>query len=239
MPDLKVFPTEAAQAAAAADLLVAWGAEAIRVHGRFRVALSGGRGPRGLFLALAKRPKALDWSKVELYWVDERWVPWTSPESNYGEANRLWLASMAQGPACFPMFNGALDAAAAARAYEIILSQRFGQVPPVFDLVLLGMGPDGHTASLFPGQASLDETRRLCLAVLQPATGQERLTLTLPVLTAARRCVFILSGAEKAELLAQVLAGTANVPAARVIPTHGELLWLADAGAAALAAKKP
>jgi 6-phosphogluconolactonase len=237
MPDLKVFPTEAAQAEAAADLFIAWGAEAIRVQGRFRVALSGGRGPRGLFQALAKRPKALDWVKVELYWVDERWVPWESPESNYGEASRLWLAAMAQGPACFPMFNAASDAAASARAYEIILSQRFGQVPPVFDLILLGMGPDGHTASLFPGQASLDETRRLCLAVRQPATGQERLTLTLPVLTAARRCVFILSGAEKAELLAQVLAGKSTVPASRVVPTHGEVLWLADASAASLLPK--
>ena len=233
MPEIKVFPSEAAQAEAAADLFVAWGAEAIRVKGRFRAALSGGRGPRGLFQALAKRPKALDWPSVELYWVDERWVPWESPENNYGEASRLWLASMAPGPVCFPMFNNAADAAAAARSYEIVLSQRFGQVPPVFDLVLLGMGPDGHTASLFPGQPSLDETRRLCLAVRQPSTGQERLTLTLPVLTAARRCVFILSGAEKAELLAQVLAGKADVPAARVVLTHGQVLWLADASAAA------
>jgi 6-phosphogluconolactonase len=177
----------------------------------------------------------LDWSKVELYWVDERWVAWDNTDSNYGEAQRLWLAGRTKGPLCFPMYNAALEPEAAADAYAALLARRFGAVPPVFDLILLGMGPDGHTASLFPGQASLDEIRRLCLAVQQPTSGQVRLTLTFPVLNAARRCVFLLSGAEKAALLAQVLQGKAVVPAARVAPVHGDLLWLADAAAASLA----
>lgn len=235
MPKLQVFPTETAQAQAAADLFMAWAQEAIRSRGLFRVALSGGRGPRGLFQILAQRAGDLDWGKVELYWVDERWVAWDSADSNYGEARRLWLRGMAKGPRCFPMFNAALGPEAAAEAYAALLAQRFGAVPPVFDLILLGMGPDGHTASLFPGQASLDETRRLCLAVRHPTSGQVRLTLSLPVLNAARRCVFLLSGAEKAALLAQVLEGKSTVPAARVAPEHGDLLWLADASAAAQA----
>ncbi|HTB23625.1 MAG TPA: 6-phosphogluconolactonase [bacterium] len=233
MPELKVYPTESAQAQAAAELFLSWGRDAIAARGRFRVALSGGRGPRGLFQALAQRPQALDWGKVELYWVDERWVDWGSPESNYGEARRLWLAALEPGPRCFPLFDASLEPEAAALAYEKLLTENFAAALPVFDLMLLGMGPDGHTASLFPGQASLDETRRLCLAVRHPASGQERLTLTLPVLNASRRCVFLLSGAEKAALMAQVLAGRAQVPAARVRPPQGELLWLSDAAAAA------
>jgi 6-phosphogluconolactonase len=233
MPTVNVFPTEAALAEAAADLFVQAGAEALAQRGSYRVALSGGRGPQGMFAALAERPRALDWAKVELYWADERWVEAGDSQSNFGEARRRWLDHWAAGPRCFPMVGAALTPAAAAAAYAALLMGRFGAELPAFDLVLLGMGPDGHTASLFPGQASLDERQRLCLAVTQPATGQARLTLTLPVLNAARRCAFLLGGAEKAGLLARVLAGQSDVPAARVHPAAGEPLWLTDAAAAA------
>jgi 6-phosphogluconolactonase len=232
MATLKRFKTEADLANGAAELFIAWANEAIREHGRFRAALSGGRGPRGLFAILAHRHKDVDWRRVELYWVDERWVPFFETDSNFGEAERLWLDGLAPGPLCFPMYDQALEPDAAAKAYEDLLVKNFGGVPPVFDLILLGMGPDGHTASLFPGQDSVHETRRLCLAVKQPSSGQQRVTLTLPVINAAKRCVFLLSGAEKAGLLAEVLAGNALVPAAHVRPAQGETLWLADATAA-------
>jgi len=233
MSTLNIYPTQSAQAQAAADLFIACGIESIRERGGFRAALSGGRGPRGLFKNLAGRAASMDWGKVELYWVDERWVPWSDADSNYGEAGRIWLDGWATRPSCFPMYGEGLGLENAARAYEELLVGNFGCKLPVFDLVLLGMGQDGHTASLFPGHASLDETARLCLGVRQPATGQERLTLTLPVLNAARRRVFMLGGGEKAALLAEILAGgRSDLPAARV--RRQDTLWLADQDAAAL-----
>lgn len=234
MPDLRVFPSPSDQAQAAADLFVAWGQEALKARGVFRAALSGGSGPLGLFAALAQRPQALDWARVELYWVDERWVAPTDPASNYGEARRHWLDLLPMGPDCSPMFNPQLQPDAAAQAYAELLQARTSEAVPVLDLILLGMGLDGHTASLFPGQASLDEDRRLCLALRHPSTGQSRLTLTLPVLNAGRRCVFLLQGSEKAALLAEVLAGASTLPAARIRPSQGELIWLVDGAAAAL-----
>lgn len=233
MPQLEVFPSDAEQAEAAADLFVTLGLEALGARGRFRAALSGGRGPRLLFKHLAGRAQTLDWRKVELYWVDERWVEWKSPESNYGETRRLWLDSLKPEPLCFPMYRGPGNPEAAAEAYEALLNHRTGTLPPVLDLVFLGMGADGHTASLFPGQSSLTETKRSCLAVRHPATGQERLTLTLPALNAARNCVFLLSGAEKAAVLVRALKGDPELPAARVHWEQGDALWLADEAAAA------
>lgn len=233
MPTLRRFPGPGALAQAAAELLVGCAKEAIAERGVFRAALSGGHDPRGMFSLLAANPPALDWSRVELYWVDERWVPVADPESNYGEAGRLWLDGLAQGPARFPMYDGAVEAPAGAEAYARLLRERFASPKPVFDLALMGMGPDGHTASLFPGAAELEESQRLCLALRHPASGQWRVTLTLPVINAARRVAFLVDGAEKAGLLAGVLDGSAKVPAARVRPLPGELLWMVDAAAAA------
>ena len=237
MSPLKVCADEAEQAAVCADLFIDSGRQALGARGAYKVALSGGRGPRGLYRALEARRGDLDWGRVELYWVDERWVEPQSPESNYGEARRLWLDAWtaSAGPVCHPMFRADLEPEAAADAYSALLSARVGRPWPVFDLALLGMGPDGHTASLFPGQPSLDERLRACLAVRQPASGQQRLTLTLPALNAARRCVFVLAGAEKAALLKRVLAGESDVPAARVRPAAGAPLWVADAAAAGAA----
>ncbi len=232
MPDVRVYPTQAEQAQAAADLFVSLGREPVAARGRFRAALSGGHDPHGMFEALKARPGDLDWGKVELYWVDERWVEWASPESNYGEAKRRWLDSLGSGPACFPMYRGPGNPEDAAEAYESLLMRRLGGRPPVLDLALLGMGPDGHTASLFPGSEALGERQRSCIAVRHPATGQVRLTLTLPVLNSARAAAFIVHGAAKAGTLARVLAGDAGLPAAWVKRDQGGALWLADREAA-------
>ncbi|MGH7441224.1 MAG: 6-phosphogluconolactonase, partial [bacterium] len=138
MPNLTIFDDEAALAGAAADHFISKAQEALAARGRFRAALSGGRGPRGLFQVLAQKTGALDWRKVELYWVDERWVDWKSADSNYGEAGRLWLDGLKAGPGCFPMYRGPGDPNEAAELYETLLARRLASKPPVFDLVLLG-----------------------------------------------------------------------------------------------------
>ncbi|HTB34348.1 MAG TPA: 6-phosphogluconolactonase [bacterium] len=231
MADLRVGQDDEDLARLAADHFIGQGREALAKRGRFNAALSGGRGPLGLFRALAGRPGDLDWSKVTLYWVDERYVPFKDPDSNFGAACRLWLDALSAGPTLRPMFKEGMDAETASRDYAALLRSELGPGTPVLDLCLLGMGPDGHTASLFPGQPSLSESSRLCLAVRHPSSGQERLTLTYPVLNASRNVAFIANGAEKAALLAQVLAGAADVPAARVRPAQAPV-WFVDRAAA-------
>jgi 6-phosphogluconolactonase len=236
MAELRVGQDDAALARLAADYFVEQGREALAKRGRFNAALSGGRGPQGLFRALASRPGDLDWTKVTLYWVDERYVPFKDSDSNFGTACRLWLDGLKNGPRLRPMYREGVDVETAARDYAAQLRSELGPGTPVLDLCLLGMGPDGHTASLFPGQPSLSESSRLCLAVKHPSSGQDRLTLTYPVLNASRNVAFIAQGAEKAGLIAQVLAnhGLSDVPAARVRPASPPI-WFVDRAAAAAA----
>jgi 6-phosphogluconolactonase len=230
-PNLEVFEDEAALGQGAAERFVKWGRQSIGKNGLFRAALSGGRGPRGMFRALTKMQDSLDWSKVELYWVDERWVPWSDPESSYADTHKLWLDGLPKGPKAFPMWQQGLSPELGANAYEALLKKNFGSNLPVFDLCLLGMGPDGHTASLFPGQAALEEKNRLCIPARRPKDGEERITLTLPVLNASDQVAFILSGMEKKDLLKAVLEGKSEVPASKIRPSSGKLLWLADRSA--------
>jgi 6-phosphogluconolactonase len=232
MAELRVGQDDADLARLAADFFIEQGKEALARRGGFNAALSGGRGPQGLFRALAGRPGALDWAKVTLYWVDERYVPFKDTDSNFGTACRLWLDHLSSGPRLRPMYREGLDVATAAREYAAQLRSELGPGTPVLDLCLLGMGPDGHTASLFPGQPSLSESSRLCLAVKQPSSGQDRLTLSFPVINASRRVAFIAQGAEKAGLISQVLSGHSDVPAARVRAAH-PAIWFLDQAAAA------
>ena len=233
MAELRVGQDDAALARMAADYFVEQGREALAKRGRFNAALSGGRGPQGLFRALANRPGDLDWTKVWLYWVDERYVPYKDSDSNFGTACRLWLDHLKNGPMLRPMYKEGMDVETASRDYAAHLRAELGPGTPVLDLCLLGMGPDGHTASLFPGQPSLSESSRLCLAVKHPTSGQDRLTLTYPVLNASRKVAFIAQGAEKAELIAKVLANhnLTDVPAARVRPAE-PAVWFVDPAAA-------
>jgi 6-phosphogluconolactonase len=209
------------------------GEYAIARHGRFRWALSGGTTPRKLYALLARPPlvRRIDWSRVEFFWGDERCVPPDHADSNYRTAREALLDLIQPDPAHVHRMRGEDPPEQAAAAYEAELRRAFelreGSPPPSFDLILLGMGADGHTASLFPGSAVLQEARRWV------ASDRNRVTLTLPVLNAAAHVLFLVSGTDKAQRLAEVLAGPdSGLPAQRVRPTHGKLEWSVDAAAA-------
>jgi 6-phosphogluconolactonase len=172
---------------------------------------------------------------VELFWVDERAVPPDHPESNYGIAHQLLINHLSElrPEAVHRMHGEAPDLDAAALAYEAELRIAFaarGAEPPAFDLVWLGMGPDGHTASLFPGTKGLDATDRWAIANWVPSQEAWRMTLTFPVLNAGRQVLFVVTGPDKAEALAGVRTGREDLPAARVRAAAIE--WLVDAAAA-------
>jgi 6-phosphogluconolactonase len=181
------------------------------------------------------RVGAVDWSRVEWFWGDERAVPPDHEESNFGAAYGMLISQLpgVRPDAIHRMPAEAPDLDAAALAHEAELRLAFGargDEPPAFDLVWLGMGPDGHTASLFPGSAALGERRRWVVANWAPAPEAWRMTLTFPVLDAARRVIFAVTGADKAEAFAGVRAGRPEYPAARVAARDVE--WLVDRAAA-------
>jgi 6-phosphogluconolactonase len=244
---LEVRPTPAAAADAAATEFFRLATDAIRLHGAFRVALAGGTTPRGAYERIAagwrKAPGGeLPWERVHLFWGDERMVPPEDPRSNYGMAREALIDRVPIPPANVHAIPGdAADPAAAAARYEGTLRDAFGSGAvgvPRFDLVLLGMGADGHTASLFPGAAALDEEDRLAVATRHPETREPRVTLTLPVLNHAAATIVLVAGAEKAETLRRVVRGVGSsadetpLPAARLRPRAGTLLWLATEDAA-------
>jgi 6-phosphogluconolactonase len=236
-------------AAAAADRILQAADEAVRARGRFTLVLSGGSTPEKTYTLLAQPERAsrIDWSKTYLFFGDERCVPRDDPRGNYHMA-ALSLLGRAPVPAdhVFPVptdAKGPADAAAYARTLAAFFALPPEGSPPRFDLVLLGLGDDGHTASLFPGAAALAEDRAWVTwsppGTLPPPV--DRVTLTFPVLNAARRVMFLVAGANKAGPLLDVLEGqpTPNErPAAGVRPAEGELTWLVDEAAARLLARK-
>ena len=234
-----VLASPEALAEAAADRIVAAARNAIRRRGTFRIALSGGSTPRPVYALLVARPRVamVDWSRVEFFWGDERCVPPNDPESNFGVAKELLLdrlpgvraAAMHRMPADEP------DRDRAAEGYQASIARAFGigpdaARPPAFDLIWLGMGRDGHTASLFPGSTALAERRRWVVASWAPAPAAWRMTLTLPIINAARSVLFVVSGADKASPLGAIRSGSRDLPAARV--RARSTLWLVDAAAA-------
>jgi 6-phosphogluconolactonase len=235
------FPDLDALSLAAANELVQLARAAVSERGVFRIALSGGSTPKRLFGVLAARGAAtLPWEHVDLWWGDERTVPPDDAESNYRMA-RESLIDPLQLPAAnvHRMAGEVADHDAAARAYERELVGALGS-PPIFDLILLGMGPDGHTASLFPGSPGLGETARWVVAnpVTSPLVhgSTTRLTLTAPAINAARHVRFLIAGADKAAVLAEVLEGPrdpARLPSQLIEPHTGDLAWLLDTAAAA------
>jgi 6-phosphogluconolactonase len=208
-PMVKVLEDEAAVQRASAAAIADAAREAIAARGRFRIALTGGRTPLGTYQALAR--EELAWEKVVAFFGDERCVSPDHPESNYGMARDALLALV---PAKALRMKGELAPEEAAAEYEAELAKEFGPGVPRFDLVLLGLGEDGHVASLFPGTKALDEARRLVTTSVAP-TGSERVTLTLPVLNAAAQVMFIVAGERKRWAVAQALCG-GPVPASRV-----------------------
>jgi 6-phosphogluconolactonase len=216
-------------------------AQAVAERGVFSIALSGGSTPAELYRRLASPPavERVNWPAVQVFFGDERCVPPGHPESNYGMVRRTLLEGAPVPNENVHRMAGELPPAVAATMYEDELRAVF-RIPhdavPRFDLILLGMGPDGHTASLFPGTAALHEWQRLVVANHVPQLNTDRLTLTFPVLNNGRQVAFLVTGADKAEALAGVLEGPPTpdrYPAQAVRPTDGRLVWLMDKAAAA------
>jgi len=235
---VQVYPDPATAASAAAARLVSCGEAAVARSGSFAVAVSGGRTPEPLYRALARRgdgPRV--WRDWHLFLCDERLVPGDSPLSNLGMVRRSWL-----GPARFPAENvhpveTSLDAETSAARYDEVLHRWFGSRGGMtFDAVVLGVGPDGHTASLFPGSPSLDIVDRWVVGETRPALPPPvpRVTLTLTGLGRSRMAIFFVTGAEKREALGKILGAPAPVermPAARVTAQES-VEWFLDASAA-------
>lgn len=245
--EIRTLTTPQELFSAAAEEVVSAATDAVAQRGRFTIALSGGSTPKGLFNLLATNAlTVLPWERMFFFWGDERHVPPTDPDSNYRMAQETMLSKVPVPPGnVFRMAAENPDAEAVAEDYEKTLWKFFelepGQIP-VFDLILLGMGPDGHTASLFPGTAGLQEKSRLVIANWVEKMKTSRLTFTLPVLNAARCVAFLVSGTDKAAVLRTVLEEDVpgeQYPAKLVRPTDGKLIWLVDRAAASeLSSKK-
>jgi 6-phosphogluconolactonase len=240
-PQITVAETAPALAQAAARLIVEAAREAVAARGRFLVALAGGATPRDTYALLARPPlrDAMPWDRTWVFFGDERAVPPDHRESNYRMAYEALLAAVPLPLARVRRMRAeAEDQDAAAAEYTTGMLEVFAPPPgelPRFDLVLLGLGIDGHTASLFPGSSALRETQRWVVAVhAQAAAIPRRLTMTLPVFNAARRVTFLSAGSEKAKVVRSVLLDAAPLPAAMIRPHAGDLQWLLDRAAAAL-----
>ncbi|TAM56325.1 6-phosphogluconolactonase [bacterium] len=236
--ELRVVAGEAELWAALADIFVTAAREAIARHGRFAVALSGGTTPKGAFALLAQEPRRsrVEWRALQVFFSDERCVPPEDPQSNYGMAERVLLAQVPIPAEHVHRMRGEIPPEQAADEYAVVLRDALGEDPQL-DLVMLGMGPDGHTASLFPGTSPIGEQRLLVAAPFVPKFGAHRLTLTPRTINGARRIVIAAAGPEKAEALQRALEGAFDpnlTPVQVVAPANGTLTWLVDRAAAAL-----
>ena len=226
----------------AASAFVQVAKDAVKTNGRFAVALSGGSTPKALYSLLASDAalkSQMPWAQSHFFWGDERHVPPDNADSNYRMTNEAMLSKVPVPPANVHRVKAELaDAQQAAEEYEKTLRAFFGGSAgqfPRFDLVLLGMGPDGHTASLFPGTEALREKSRLFVANWVPKFESYRLTLTLPVLNNAACVVFLVGGTEKAETLRAVLEEQPGAyPSQMVQPANGKLVWMVSKDAASL-----
>jgi len=239
-PEIRLLPSAEELFHAAAEQFVQQATEAVSRSGRFTVALSGGSTPRGLYSVLAGELRSsIPWKQTYFFWGDERHVPPDHPESNFRMANEVMLSKVpVSANNIFRVPAEGKDASEVAAQYEQTMRSFFqlqtGEFPR-FDLILLGLGPDGHTASLFPGTNALRETFRLVVANWIPKFQTHRITVTLPVLNRAACIVFLVAGADKANALHEVLESDApgeQFPAKLVKPAQGKLLWLVDREAA-------
>jgi 6-phosphogluconolactonase len=242
MSDFRAYPDGASLAQAATEHVVTRAVETVAAQGQFAVALSGGSTPRSTYALLASPEFAgrVDWPHVHVFWGDERCVPPDHPDSNYRMAREALLDHVPIPARNVHRIRGEMEPAQAADEYErtlrTFLAARPGGSPSCFDLVLLGMGSDGHTASLFPGTAAIREETRWVVAHDVHKLSAWRVTLTPVAINAAAHVTFLVAGAGKAERLREVLAGPHQpdvLPAQIVRPTDGQLLWLVDAAAAA------
>lgn len=242
-PDVQILPDDAAIAHAAAELILDACLGAIHARGVAHLALAGGATPRPAY-ELLSQPEYADliaWSRVQVYWSDERLVPPDHPDSNYRLAAETLISRVPLPPQNVHRMRGELAPAAAAQAYEDELRSSLPAGEdgfPCFDLMMVGMGDDGHIASLFPGSPALREQQRWVVAAEHnqpPPPVVSRLTLTLPVINAAAKVLVIVTGEKKAERVRQALeepSASQELPVQWIKPTRGKLTWLLDAAAA-------
>ena len=222
----------------AAKKIVNVSQDAVQERGRFIIALSGGNSPRPLYRLLAEPPyrDQVPWRRTIVLWSDERYVPLADDRSNAGHAKSLLLDHVpVHANSVLPMFVEGLDASAAAAYYERRLVELFHNDPPRIDVVLLGCGEDGHTASLFPGSPLLEERSAFVSAVPRTRTGVARITMTPILLNQSRKIIFLAYGQKKAEIVHRILESppdTPPLPAQLIVATDGPTRWLLDKEAA-------
>ena len=240
---IQIFDDTLALSKAAAALFIKTAREAVLERGRFTVALTGGSSPLHLYQLLAQSPnrEQIPWSQTYVFWGDERWVPLTDERSNAKMAHEALLDQVPiPRENIYPMW-AEQEPEAFALHYEQLLGDCFDSSTYSFDLVLLGMGDDGHTASLFPGTAVVHEQSRWVQAYYLDSQDMYRITLTAPLINRARKIVFLTFGANKAEALHQVLEGKHDpdkYPAQLIKPQDGELIWLVGNAAASKLSNK-
>ncbi|HEX3986110.1 MAG TPA: 6-phosphogluconolactonase [Acidobacteriaceae bacterium] len=242
--EYRVYAQQDALSRATAEHFVQGVQAAVAARGVARIAISGGGSPKPVFALLADphQPyrEAIPWDRLWVFWVDERCVPPDNPDSNYGAARELLLEKVPLHPDHVTRIEGELDPEEAAARYETAIRGHYrleGAEVPIFDLIQLGMGDDGHTASLFPHTQALHELGRIAVANFVPQqTQSHRVTLTWPVINAARDVFFLIEGSAKAEPVGHVLTGGYNpekLPSQLIQPQNGRLLFLLDGAAAA------
>jgi 6-phosphogluconolactonase len=236
-PAVERFATPEALAERGAELFADAAAEAVAARGTFRVALAGGRTPTLLHQILAEPPwcDLIPWRQTHVFFGDERCVHECSPERNDLVAREALFSVVSLPPGNVHRIDTARRDGA--EAYEAAIRDCFsasaGEIPS-FDLVFLGLGPDGHTASLFPGFPGLDEASRLVVRVSgAPKPPPDRITMTLPLIDRSRLVVFLATGSEKTDVVSRAVAGDRTIPAGRVAPSLGRVVWLLDEEAAA------
>jgi len=237
MTSIQVFPDTSAQTKAAIDLFYTSARSAIEERGVFSVALSGGSTPKMLYAGLAEpdRQEGVNWANIHLFFGDERHVPPDHPDSNFLMVNTTLFEKVSIPAENVHRVKTEMEPRMATFSYEDELRAFFSDEWPRFDLVLLGMGNDGHTASLFPKTAGLNEEQRWFIANPLPSQGGWRLTLTKHAINAARKVVVLVSGGSKAEMVSEVLTGSydpLHKPIQLISPTAGEMIWLLDRAAA-------
>ena len=236
--EVRIFKDSEVLSHAAADIFAEAATQAIEIRGRFLAALSGGGTPSELYRLLAHKPyrDRIEWDKVFLFWGDERCVPRDDPGSNYGQVRDILLSQIAIPEGNVLRIKGELEPAEASRDYSRTL-KAFADPSldwPRFDLVLLGMGEDGHTASLFPGSEVEANSPTLAVTAQYQGRPANRVTLTPLVFNHARNTVFLVVGENKAPMLAKVINGAYKpklLPAQRIHPKEGNVIWLVDEAA--------
>jgi 6-phosphogluconolactonase len=235
--EILVYPTPAGLAGKLADDLVLMSSIA-RPARPFTIALAGGSTPELFYSCLGENyQNSINWPELAFFWGDERCVPPDSPESNFGMADKALLSKVDCRKSNIHRIAGENDPGIEAVRYEeeVLKNTLQREGLPMFDLVLLGLGEDGHTASVFPGQSEVINSKRICEVAVHPESQQKRITLTLPVLNNAAMVIFLVTGEKKNAITKKILeqeTGYEMFPASQVLPVNGKLVWMLDRGAA-------